>query len=261
MRVVVIGGTGQIGSKAVRGLRDLGHDAIPASPETGVDIISGNGLDEVVQGADVVVDVTNKITMERDASVAFFETAARNIMAAEIVADVKHHVALSVLRSDRLVESGYIAGKVAQETQVQQGPIPYTLVRAAQFFELVPMMVEMGAVEGVARLSSVKFQPIAAADVALTLIERVLAEPVNGTYEIAGPEVFRINELANRWVRETGGTVRVEVDPQATYFGAPLQDDTLLPDTAVRIRSTTFEQWLGNQKLRTPSDSDRRPTI
>ncbi|MBB4859289.1 uncharacterized protein YbjT (DUF2867 family) [Novosphingobium chloroacetimidivorans] len=249
MRVVVIGGTGQIGSKVVAKLKDLGHNAVAAAPDTGVDIISGNGLDDTLQGADVVVDVTNKITMDREASIGFFETAARNIMAAEIAAGVRHHVALSVLRSDRLIDSGYIAGKVAQEVHILQGPIPFTLVRAAQFFELIPMMVEMGAVDGVARLADVQFQPIAAEDVAETLVERVLAEPTNGPYEIAGPQVFRINELAESYVRETGGTVKIEADPNGTYFGAPLADDTLLPGPDVHIQAITFEDWLAGKRM------------
>lgn len=249
MRVVVIGGTGQIGSKVVTKLQQLGHEAIAAAPQTGVDIISGNGLNEVLHGADVVVDVTNKITMDREASIGFFETAARNIMAAEIATGVRHHIALSVLRSDRLVASGYIAGKVAQEAQVLQGPIPFTLVRAAQFFELIPMMIGMGSVDGVVHLSGVQFQPVAAEDVAQTLVERVLADAVGGAYEIAGPEVFRINELAERYVGETGGTVRVDVDPEATYFGAPLLDTTLLPGPGVHIQNSSFESWLAQQRV------------
>jgi len=249
MRIVVIGGTGQIGSKVVTGLRNLGHTAIAASPETGVDIISGNGLKEVLQGATVVVDVTNKVTMDRDASISFFETAARNIMQAEIIAGVEHHVALSVLQSERLSESGYIAGKLAQENQVRQGAIPYTLVKAAQFFELVPMMVEMNVSNGVARLPGVQFQPLAAADVAATLIERVLETPTNGPYEIAGPEIHRIDELAERWAREAGSDLKIEVDPQATYFGAPLHDATLLPGPDTHVRGTTFDQWLTAQRV------------
>ncbi|MFB0875292.1 MULTISPECIES: SDR family oxidoreductase [unclassified Sphingobium] len=247
MRIVVIGGTGQVGSKVVQGLAGQGHDTVSASQESGVDIISGNGLRDAVDGADVVVDVTNKITMERGAAIAFFETAARNIVEAEVAAGVKHHVALSVLRSDRLAASGYIAGKVTQERQVEKGPVPYTLVRAAQFFELVPMMVQAGAVDGVTRLTGVKFQPIAAADVAQTLIERVLAGPINGSYEIAGPEVYRIDELAERWARETGSAARIEMDPDGTYFGAPLEDETLLPGHDVHVGTTTFEQWLASQ--------------
>lgn len=249
MRVVVVGGTGQIGSKVVSKLQKLGHDAVPAAPQTGVDIISGHGLAEAIQSADVVVDVTNKITMDRDASIAFFETAARNIAAAEVDAGVKHHVALSVLRSDYLTESGYIAGKVAQETQILQGTVPFTLVRAAQFFELVPMMIEMGAVDGVARLAEVQFQPIAAEDVAEALVQRVLANPMNGVFEIAGPEVFRIDELAERYVRESGDTVRIEVDPKATYFGAPLSDTTLLPGPGVHVQPTTFKDWLAARRV------------
>ncbi len=249
MRVVVIGGTGQIGSKVVSKLRELGHEAIAAAPDTGVDIISGKGLDDVIQGAEVVVDVTNKIAMDREASVGFFETAARNIMAAEIVAGVRHHIALSVLRSDRLTDSGYIAGKVAQEAHILQGPIPFTLVRAAQFFELVPMIIEMGAVDGVARLANVRFQPVAAEDVAETLVECVLANPVNGAYEIAGPEVFHIDELAERYVRETGGTTKIEADPNGTYFGAPLAEDTLLPGPDVHIQPITFEDWLTSRRM------------
>lgn len=248
MRVVVIGGTGQVGSKVVSKLQRFGHAAIAAAPQTGVDVITGDGLNDALQGADVVVDVTNRITMEREASIGFFETAARNIMAAEIAAGVRHHVALSVLRSDRLVESGYIAGKVAQEAQILQGTVPFTLVRAAQFFELVPMMVEMGAMDGVARLSGAQFQPLATEDVAKALFERALANPLNGIYEIAGPEIFRIDELAKRYVRETGGTVEIEIDPAATYFGAPLTDTTLLPGPGVHIQTITFEDWLAGQR-------------
>ncbi|TCP36041.1 SDR family oxidoreductase [Sphingomonas sp. BK235] len=248
MRIVVIGGTGQIGSKVVSGLQERGHSALAASPDTGVDIISGNGLNEAVDGAEVVVDVTNVITMDRDASIGFFETAARNIMAAEIAAGVRHHVALSVLASERLTQSGYIAGKVAQERQVQQGSVPYTLVRAAQFFELLPMMIQMSEKEGVARLPHVRFQPIAAADVADVLVEVALAAPRGGVHEIAGPDVFRIDELAARIVAASGQQVRIEPDPDGTYFGAPLMDDTLLPGDDVDVRPTSFARWLERRK-------------
>lgn len=248
MRVVVIGGTGQVGSKLVAKLECLGHWVFPASPQTGVDIVSGNGLNEALQGADVVIDVTNKITMEREAAVAFFDMAAINIMTAEIAAGVRHHVGLSVLGSERLTKSGYIAGKVAQEQRVMNGVIPFTLLRAAQFFEVVPMMIDALTVDGVARLPHAQFQPIAAEDVANTLVEFALGDPHMAPFEIAGPERLWIDELAARFVSETGQQVCIETDPYGTFFGAPLTDEMLLPGGAVQVCSITFERWLADQK-------------
>lgn len=247
MKIVIIGGTGQIGSKLVARLAGSGHEILVAAPETGVNIISGAGLAEALEGARVVVDVTNKIAMDRKSAVEFFETAARNISAAEIAAGVQHHIALSVLNSERLSESGYIAGKLAQEEQVRLGSVPYTIVHAAQFFELVPMMVQLNEVDGIARLPHVLFQPVAAQEVADTLAERAVSAPVNGSYKIAGPEAFRIDELAARYMRETGGTTQILADPDGTYFGAPLSEETLLPGQDAHIRWTSFDKWLGEQ--------------
>lgn len=244
MKIVVIGGTGQIGSKVVKKLAAQGHEAVAAAPETGVDIISRKGLDEVLKGAAVVVDVTNVVEMDEQKAIAFFQTAARNIAAAEFDAAVKHHVALSVLRSDRLTRSGYISGKVAQEKVVLAAPIPFTLVRAAQFFELLPMWIKMAVSDGVARLPHVRFQPIAAEDVAETLVEAALSPARNGALEVAGPEIFRMDELAQRIVDAKGEAIRIEPDPDGTYFGAPIQDDTLLPSPGVRHAPTTFAQWV-----------------
>lgn len=244
MKIVVIGGTGQIGSKVVKKLSARGHEAVAAAPETGVDIITREGLAEVLKGATVVVDVTNVIEMDEKKAIAFFQTAARNIASAEFDAAVKHHVALSVLRSDRLTRSGYIAGKVAQEKVVQAASTPFTLVRAAQFFELLPMWVKMATADGVAKLPHVRFQPIAAEDVAETLVEAALAAPRNGALEVAGPEVFRMDELAQRIVDAKGERIRIEPDPRGTYFGAPLEDETLLPGAGVRHAPTTFAQWV-----------------
>jgi len=249
MRVVVIGGTGQIGLRVVSGLQTLGHSVLAASPGTGVDIISGDGLAAALVGAEVVIDVTNKVAMDRDASVSFFETAARNILTAEIGAGVRHHLALSVLNSERLSDSGYIAGKLAQESYVRSAPVPYTLVHAAQFFELVPMMIQMLTTGGVARLPHALFQPIAAQEVADALVHLATGAPVNGRYQIAGPEIFRIDELAARYVRKTGGSVRIEADPHGTYFGAPLTDDILLPDEDAHLQWTTFDDWLATQDV------------
>jgi uncharacterized protein YbjT (DUF2867 family) len=243
MKIIVIGGSGQIGSRVISRLGSLGHEAVPVSLDTGVDVISGKGLAEALAGADVVVDVTNRITMDEEESIHFFGTAARNIAAAEIACGVSHHVALSVLRSERLTKSGYIAGKVVQEAVVEAGSIPYSLVHAAQFFELVPMILDMSLVDGIARISDVRFQPIAADDVADALVDVALGSPVNGVVNIAGPQVYRIDDLARHLVAIEGSATIVEPDPSWTYFGAPLEDGTLLPDAYARIMPTTFDQW------------------
>lgn len=247
MRIVVIGGTGQVGSRVVNMLEHLGVSVIPAAPATGVDIVAATGLREALDGADVVVDVTNYVTTDAAAAVAFFETAARNITLAEIAAGVTHHVALSVLGSDRLLASGYVAGKVAQERQVRSAPIPYSLVHAAQFFELLPMWMSMGATDGVARLPHARFQPIAADDVAEVLVELALSDPLDGSVEIAGPEPLLIDEVARRIVEARGDTLRIERDPKPTYFGAPIEADTLLPSGDFRATATDLETWLSRQ--------------
>ncbi len=249
MRIVVIGGTGQIGFRVVTKLRTLGHSVLVASSSTGVDIISRKGLDEALVGAEIVIDATNKIAMDRDSAIGFFGTAARNILNAEIAAGVSHHIALSVLNGERLSESGYIAGKLAQEQVIRQGPVPYTLVQAAQFFELVPMMVQMMAVDGVARLPHVLFQPIAAEEVADTLVEIAMRAPANGDYRVAGPEAFRMDELAARYVSETGGTTRILPDPNGTYFGAPLTENMLMPGEGTHIRWTSFGKWMARRVI------------
>lgn len=247
MRIVVIGGTGQVGSRVVRLLEHLGQSVMAASPATGVDVLTGDGLHDAMDGADVVIDTTNVVTMDPAASIAFFETAARNVAMAEIAAGVTHHVALSVLGSDRLLASGYIAGKVAQERQVRSASVPYSLVHAAQFFELVPMWISMGAEGGVARLPHVRFQPIAADDVAEILVELALDDPLNGSVEIAGPESLLIDEVGRRIVEARGETMRIERDPEPNYFGAPVQRDTLLPLGDYRTAPTDFETWLSRQ--------------
>jgi uncharacterized protein YbjT (DUF2867 family) len=244
MKIVVIGGTGQVGSKVVGRLQSLGHDAVAAAPSTGVDIISGRGLDNVLSGAQVVIDVTNKITNDGVEAKAFFEAAGRNIAAAESAAGVAHHVALSVLGSERLTQSGYIAGKLVQESGVRSGPTPWTLVRAAQFFELVPTWLTMGAVDGRAQIATARFQPIAAQDVAEILVKAALAAPRGQRIDVAGPEVFRIDLLAQIVSRTLGIGVEVEGDPDGAYFGAPLEDDTLLPGEGALIGPTRFETWL-----------------
>jgi uncharacterized protein YbjT (DUF2867 family) len=244
MKIVVIGGSGLIGSKLVDKLRQDGHDPLAASLDSGVDIITGEGVAEALEGAQVVVDVANAPAWDDAAVLDFFQTSSRNLLSAEAAAGVGHHVTLSVVGADRLLESGYLRAKVAQEKMVKAGPIPYTIVRATQFFEFIGRIADSGADGDTIRLSPALVQPEAADDVVATLADVAVGAPLNDTVELAGPEAFRLDELARRVLNASDDPRRVTADVHARYFGAELDDRSLTPGDDARIAPTRFEDWL-----------------
>lgn len=244
MKVVVIGGTGLIGSKVVAGLRALGHEALAASPNTGVNTLTGEGLAEALKGAQVVVDVANSPSFEDAAALDFFTIAGRNLLAAEQAAGVTHHIALSVVGTERLQASGYFRAKLAQEALIEASPVPWTILRSTQFFPFVAGIIQSGTVGGEAHLSPALVQPIAADDVAQALVDIVLAEPLNGTVEIAGPEAIRLDRFAEAWLSAKGDPLHVVADPDALYFGTALDDRSLTPGANPRLGKLTLEDWL-----------------
>ena len=244
MKIVVIGGTGLIGSKLVEKLRDAGHDALAASPNSGVDTFTGEGLTEALEGAQIVVDVANAPNWDDAAVMNFFQTASRNLLAAETTAGVKHHVALSVVGADQLSESGYMRAKIAQEEIVKAGSVPFTILRAAQFFEFIERIADSSLKGETVYLPPVFIQPESADDVATTLADVALSEPVNGIVELAGPEEFRLDELVRRLFKATNDPRPVTVDINAPYFGAELEYFSLTPGGHARIAPTRFEDWL-----------------
>ncbi|OWV99815.1 SDR family oxidoreductase [Rhizobium sp. R693] len=243
MKIVIIGGTGLIGSKTVDRLRKQGHEVIAASPNTGVNTITGEGLAAALSGAAVVVDLANSPSFEDKAVLEFFETSGRNLIAAEKAAGVKHHIALSVVGTERLQESGYFRGKLAQEKLIKTSGIPYTIVHSTQFMEFLNGIAQSGTVGDKVHLSPAYVQPIASDDVADAMADATLAPPVNGTIEIAGPERFRLNEIVARYLKATGDVRKVEADPEARYFGIRLNDGSLVSDNNPRLGRITFEQW------------------
>ncbi|MBT8766998.1 SDR family oxidoreductase [Metapseudomonas boanensis] len=245
MKIVVIGGTGLIGSKLVKNLRERGHDVLAASPNTGVNSITRVGLAEAMDGAEIVVDVANAPSWEDKAVLEFFETSGRNLLAAEAAAGVRHHVALSIVGSERLPENGYFRAKVAQENLIKASGIPYTIVRATQFFEFVGGIAQSATVGEEICLSPALIQPIASEDVVAALADLTLAIPVNGTVEIAGPEAMPLDELVRRFLRATQDTRKVVPDVHARYFGALLDDQSLTPGKNPRLGVIHFEDWLG----------------
>ena len=244
MKIVVIGGTGLIGTKLVVNLCGRGHDAIAASPNTGVNAITREGLAQALDGAEVVVDVANAPVWEDQAVLEFFQTASRNLLAAEAAAGVRHHVALSIVGSERLPGNGYFRAKVAQEAVIKASTVPYTIVRATQFFEFVGGIAQSATVGDEIRLSPALIQPIAAQDVALALADVAVAPPVNGTVEVAGPEAMPLDELGRRFVRATRAAGKVVADVHARYFGGVLSDRTLTPGPQARIGALRYEDWL-----------------
>jgi uncharacterized protein YbjT (DUF2867 family) len=246
MKIVVIGGTGLIGSKVVEQLKQKGHEAVAAAPNTGVDTITGEGLAAAVAGAAVVIDVSNSPSFEEQAATSFFETAGRNIAAAERAAGVRHHVALSVVGTDRLQDSGYFRAKLLQERLIKGSSIPYTLIHATQFFEFLRQIAQFSMVDGAVRLPPVRFQPMAARDVASAIVDAALAEPANGTIEVAGPETFTLDEPVRRVLAEDGDPRQVIADPAAPYFGVQVSGRTLVPGPGARLGSTTLDWWLAN---------------
>lgn len=248
MKILVIGGTGLIGKRLVSILRERGHDATAASPSTGVNTITGAGLKEAMTGVQVVVDVANSPSFEDKAVLEFFQTSARNILAAEAVAKVGHHVALSVVGADILPDSGYMRAKAAQESLIRSGKIPYTIVRATQFFEFLGAIGDSAASGGSIRLPSGRMQPIAAADVSAALADIALEPPKNGFIELAGPEPLPMFEAVRRYLVAKNDARPVTGDPQAKYFGTKLDDHSLTPANAnPRLAPTRLEQWLSRQ--------------
>jgi uncharacterized protein YbjT (DUF2867 family) len=247
MKIVVIGGSGLIGRKLVDRLRQRGHEAMAASPASGVDTITGQGLAEALAGAQVVVDVANSPSFQDEAVLKFFQTSGRNILAAEFAAGVRHHLALSVVGTDRLLESGYFRGKMAQEELIRAGKVPYTIVRSTQFFDFLGAIADAGTNGTAVRLSPASVQAIASDDVADALAEFALAAPVNGTVEIAGPERLPLAELVRRFLKAKQDPRRVVDDVDARYFGAVLNDRTLVPGDGPRVGRTHFEGWLVRQ--------------
>jgi uncharacterized protein YbjT (DUF2867 family) len=244
MKIVVIGGSGLIGTKLVNNLRQGGYEVMAASPKSGVNTLTGEGLAKAVEGAQVVVDVANAPVWEDKAVLDFFETSGRNLLSAEAAAGVRHHVALSIVGADRLPASGYLRAKVAQENLIKTSRIPFTIVRSTQFFEFVKGIAQSATEGQTVRLSPGLMQPIAADDVAAALTDVAVGEPVNGTIEIAGPEPIRMDEFVRRFLSATRDPRKVTTDAHALYFGTELNDQSLTPGNNARLGPTHFEDWL-----------------
>jgi uncharacterized protein YbjT (DUF2867 family) len=244
MKIVIIGGTGLIGRKLASKLRQKGHDVIPASPSTGVNTITGDGLAGALSGAETVVDVANSPSFEDRAVLKFFETAGRNLLAAEVVAGVRQHVALSVVGADRLPENGYFRAKLVQEDLIRASKISYTILRASQFFEFVGGIVDSSTDGSIVRLSPALFQPVASDDVAAALADVTLEAPVNGITELAGPQCFSLDEFARQYLIAKKDSRKVIPDIHARYFGAELDDRSLTPGDNARLGSMRFKDWL-----------------
>jgi uncharacterized protein YbjT (DUF2867 family) len=244
MKIVVIGGSGLIGKKLVNRLRESGHEVLAASRRAGVNTVTGEGLAEALAGAQVVVDVANAPDWEDNAVLAFFETSGRNLLAAEAAAGVGHHVALSVVGTDRLLASGYFRAKMAQEKLIKASPIPYTIVRATQFYEFVGSIAQLATAGQTVRVPPVLMQPIAADDIAAVLADVAIASPLNGTFELAGPEPIRQDDLVRQFLKATGDTRTVIADPKALYYGLTVNDQSLTPGDNPRLGKIRFEDWL-----------------
>jgi uncharacterized protein YbjT (DUF2867 family) len=248
MKIVVIGGTGLIGSKTVSILRQAGHDVLAASPKNGINSITGEGLKEAMAGADVVVDLANSPSFENKAVLEFFETSGRNLLAAEAAAGVKHHLALSIVGTDRTPDNGYFRAKAAQEKLIEASGIPYTIVRATQFLEFLGAIAESSVDGNLIRISPGAFQPIAADDVASLVADAALAPPKNGTVDIAGPERAPFNEIIARYLKAVGDARQVVRDPQARYWGGLVDDRSLVPSGQARLGRINLEEWLRRSK-------------
>jgi uncharacterized protein YbjT (DUF2867 family) len=249
-KVIVIGGSGLIGSKLVSKLNESGHEAIPASPKSGVNTLTGEGLADVLKGAQVVVDVSNSPSFEERAALDFFTTSTTNLLATAQAAGVGHYIALSVVGTDRLQESGYFRAKLAQERLIEASPTPYTILHSTQFFEFLPSIADEATSGHTARVSSALFQPIAAEDVAATLATIAVGPPVNGIVEVAGPDRVSMAELVQRYLSKTGDSRQVVADRNARYYGLMLNNESLTPGANPRLGSTTFEEWFSTYKPR-----------
>lgn len=244
MKIVVIGGTGRIGSKLVRRLTEHGHEAVAASPKLGVNTLTGEGLAEVLTGAAVAVDVSDSPSFEDDAVLAFFQRSTSNLLAAEAVADVRHHVALSVVGYERLPQTGYVRAKIAQENLIKESSIPFSIVRATQFFEFVKGIADASTDGDTVHLAPALIQPIAADDVAIAVERTTVGAPVNGVVEVAGPEQFRLDEFVRRGLSALHDPREVITDSRALYFGIKLGERSLLPGDGAFLFETRFEDWL-----------------
>ena len=251
MKIVIIGGTGLIGSKVVTRLREQGHQAVPASPDSGVNTLTGEGVAAALNGADVVVDVSNSPSFEDAAVLKFFETSTTNLLAAEAAAGVGHHVALSIVGSERAPDSGYLRAKVAQEKLIRNSSIPYSIVRATQFFEFLKRITDDATDGNTVRIAPVLFQPIAAEDVAKAVGRVAVSTPLNGTVEIAGPQQFRFDEFIRLGLRARQDPRVVVADPHARYYGTELGERTLVPGADARLGEIRFEDWLAQTAVHT----------
>jgi uncharacterized protein YbjT (DUF2867 family) len=253
MKITVIGGTGLIGSKLVNKLSEHGHEAVAAAPNTGVNTLTGEGLAEVLKGGSVVVDVSNSPSWEDAAAMSFFETSTRNLLTYEASAGVRHHVALSVVGTYRLSESGYFRAKIAQEKLIKSGTIPYSIVHATQFFEFLKQLADISFDGKKVRLPDALFQPMAADDVASAAARIAVGPPVNGIVEIGGPEQFRLDELVRRRLTSLNDSREVIADPDARYSGARIAEQTLVPGKNAQLGETRFADWLESSASQPPS--------
>jgi uncharacterized protein YbjT (DUF2867 family) len=244
MKIVVIGGTGLIGSKLITKLSGLGHGAVAGAPNTGVNTLTGKGLADVLKGAQVVVDVSNSPSFEDAAVMNFFQTSTRNLLSYELAAGVGHHVAVSIVGADRLPDSGYLRAKVAQEKLIKEGSVPYSIIRSTQFFEFAKRIADDATVGNIVRLPPALFQPIAADDVATALCKVATGAPLNGTIEIAGPERFRFDDFIRQRISALKDQREVVVDDHARYFGAELSENSLVPTGEAQLGETRFADWL-----------------
>jgi uncharacterized protein YbjT (DUF2867 family) len=260
MKIVIIGGTGLIGSKLVPRLREHGHEAVPASLDTGVNTLTGEGLAQVLTGAAVVVDVSNSPSFEDAAVLRFFETSTGNLLAAEAAADVRHHVALSIVGCDRVPESGYLRAKVAQEKLIRKSSTPYSIVRATQFFEFFGRIADEATEGNTVRIPAVLFQPMAAADVADAVCRVAEDAPLNGVVEVGGPQQFRFDEFIRLGLRSRHDSREVVADPHARYFGAELSERSLVPEADASLGEIRFEDWLDRTAERPVSPLSSKPS-
>jgi uncharacterized protein YbjT (DUF2867 family) len=244
MKIVVAGGRGHIGAKLVSLLTEAGHEAVAASRATGVDAVTADGLGDALTGADAVVDVLNPPSLEPDAVMDFFRITTANLLTAEAVAGVGHHLLLSIVGADRLPGSPYVRAKVAQEELIAAGPVPWTVLRATQFFEFLDTIGQLALVDGTAHLSRALIQPVAADDVAAALADLAVAAPQNAILELGGPEPAPMNEVIERFWRDRDNPAPVEADDAATYFGATLDEKTLVTGPGARIGTTTYDEWI-----------------
>lgn len=245
MKILIIGGSGLIGTKATANLRQLGYDVVVGSPSTGVNAMTGEGLAEAMKGTQVVIDLSNAPSFEDSAVLDFFETAGRNLLAAEEAAGVRHHIALSVVGTDRMLASGYFRAKMAQENLIKASKVPYTIVRSTQFFEFLGGIAQYGTVGNEIRLSPAMVQPIASDDIAAIVSDTALAQPLNGTVDAAGPEKLGLAELMQRYLTALGDQRVVVPDAGAAYYGAQLDDQSLTPTGDARLGTIRFAAWFG----------------